>query len=149
MNPLSTPVFVCPRLQLCQLVQHNVVADSPTLAARLLELAPQYSPAAPLALDMLCRLGDAHALLAELIRQGELLGACRFIREHRLTQCPPRALLAMASMRADKEPTLLAAVIRFFAQRNQALRGSAAFLPEEECDAFIDEARVRGLWCEP
>lgn len=130
--------------QICQLVQHNMLADSPALAAKLLELARP--PTTSLALDMLARLGDTHALLGELIKQGELLGACRFIREQRLAQFPPRALLAMASSRAGEQPALLPAVIRFFEQRNQALRGSPAFLPEEGCDAFLDEARRRGVW---
>ena len=145
--------------QVHQLVQYHLVPDSTSLAARLLRLEPMHPPAAELALDMLKRLGPlgADGLMNCLLERGQSLAACRFIRSQRLLTYPPRPLFAAAAAKSDV-PTF-AALCTFFRQRNEVWRGSAAFLPEEECDkclqkwaTFIEGCRAdeeNGTWTPP
>ena len=99
--------------QLHQFVQYHIVTDSPALAAQLLSLAPDYPPAAELALDMLRRLGGGanELILEHLLSRGQLLAACRFIRSHGLRNFPARPLLEVAATRKDG---VFAAVFNFF-----------------------------------
>jgi len=123
--------------QLHQLVQYHIVADSPRLVSQLLALVPEYEPASQLALDMLKRLGpSAHeAILHQLLKQGELLAACRMIRHQRLLSVAPKPFLSAASGSTD--PSVFPAVYSFFLQRNLASRGSPEFLAEEQCEEFV------------
>uniref|UniRef100_A0A7S3ETR7 Mic1 domain-containing protein n=1 Tax=Haptolina ericina TaxID=156174 RepID=A0A7S3ETR7_9EUKA len=96
-----------------------------------------YPPAAALAVDILRRLGPAanHTIVERLLRRGELLTACRFIRQQGLLSYPARPLLQAAA--ACPDPQTFAHVFGFLMQRNEVWRGSAAFLPEEGCDDYV------------
>jgi hypothetical protein len=122
--------------QLHQLVKTRAVPDSVSLAQELLELEPLYPPAAELGLDMLRRLGPpAHQLIVDyLIRTGDVLAACRTVRNLRMLAYPPRPLLEAAAVRRD--PTVFQTVYAFLALRNRSCRGSTSFLPEQGCDEF-------------
>jgi len=123
--------------QVHQFVQYNVVPDSAALVAQLLEMETDYPPAAALAVDILRRLGPAanHTIVERLLRRGELLTACRFIRQQGLLSYPARPLLQAAA--ACPDPQTFAHVFGFLMQRNEVWRGSAAFLPEEGCDDYV------------
>ena len=123
--------------QIHQHVQYNIVPDSPRLAALLLSLDDVFPPAAALAKDILRRLGPSanEVVIDRLLQQGELVTACRFIRQQQLLAYPAFPLLRAASACDDKQT--FATVFSFLLQRNEVWRGSAAFLPEDGCDEFV------------
>ena len=71
-----------------------------------------------------------------LLERGKLLAACRVIQKQRLLSYPPRPLLAAAAASPECN-SLFPAVLSFFRLRNEVWRGSAAFVPEEQCDEFV------------
>jgi len=123
--------------QVHQYVQYNVVPDSPRLVAQLFTLAPAYPPAAALAVDILRRLGASanEAIIDWMLHHGELLTACRFIRQQGLLAHPPRPLLDAAA--ACNDPQVFTTVFGFLLQRNEVWRGDPAFLPEEGCEVHV------------
>ncbi|XP_041102073.1 regulator of MON1-CCZ1 complex-like isoform X2 [Polyodon spathula] len=120
-----------------QFLQYHVLSDSKPLACLLLSLESTYPPAHQLSLDMLKRLSTANDEIVEvLLSKQQVLGALRFIRGvggH--DNISARKFLDAA--RQTREEMLFYTIFRFFEQRNQRLRGSPHFTPDEHCEEHV------------
>jgi len=123
--------------QLHQLLQYHVVSDSKPLACLLLSLENLYPPAHQLALDMLKRLSTANEEIIEvLLSKQQILPALRFVRSVGVVdQVSARKFLEAAKSTGDS--AIFYAVFKFFEQRNQRIKGSAAFGKGEHCEVYV------------
>ncbi|XP_072324638.1 regulator of MON1-CCZ1 complex isoform X4 [Scyliorhinus torazame] len=114
-----------------QFLQYHVLSDSKPLACLLLSLESTYPPAHQLSLDMLKRLSTANDEIVEvLLSKHQVLGALRFVRSvgsH--DNISARKFLDAARQTGDA--MLFYTTFKFFEQRNQRLRGSSHFTPED------------------
>ncbi len=125
--------------ELHQYLQYHVLRDSLAFAKRLIRLKSVYPPGYQLGLDMLYRLGAFTEMMRILLGNKQVLEALQLVphtsgvfREKGLT---PDRFLAVALDSGSASAFYTA--FRFFQMRNQALRSSPAFLPEDGCGRFV------------
>eukprot|EP00466_Bigelowiella_natans_P017136 jgi/Bigna1/91710/estExt_fgenesh1_pg.C_1140030 len=125
--------------ELHQFLQYHILLDSKVFAQKLLELQEEYQPAYQLSLDMWYRLGAFPEMMRVLVSKRQVMQALQLVTHHsavfREEGLKPRDFLR-AALDMGRSGTFFTA-FRFFQARNQALRGSASFLPEDECEEFV------------
>eukprot|EP00002_Diphylleia_rotans_P014044 TRINITY_DN2732_c0_g1_i8.p1 TRINITY_DN2732_c0_g1~~TRINITY_DN2732_c0_g1_i8.p1 ORF type:complete len:654 (+),score=72.38 TRINITY_DN2732_c0_g1_i8:52-2013(+) len=120
--------------QLHQFLQYHVISDSLPVACQLLSLDTEYRPAYQLALDMFKRLSESETIMETLLSHKQVIPAIRMARTHQEINISCRRLLEVAS--SLKNPLVFHTTYKWLQQRNEVLRGSPAFTPEDDCDEF-------------
>mmetsp|Transcript_30704 Transcript_30704/g.70779 ORF Transcript_30704/g.70779 Transcript_30704/m.70779 type:complete len:723 (+) Transcript_30704:80-2248(+) len=120
-----------------QFVQYHVVQDSKMVARQLLAVEEQYPPALQLSLDMLHRLGAHEEIVDVLVVRGKLVLALQYVRTHNVSLVNPSFFLKAAV----HDDNLFYTVFRFLESNNQALRGTPAFMPLDNCDEYVQHFR--------
>mmetsp|Transcript_14140 Transcript_14140/g.34464 ORF Transcript_14140/g.34464 Transcript_14140/m.34464 type:complete len:963 (-) Transcript_14140:59-2947(-) len=125
--------------ELHQLLQYHVLLDSKPFALALIALEDEYEAAYQLGLDMMYRLGAFPEMMRVLLRRNQVMQALQLVTHNstvfREPDLRPRDFLRTA-LEIGRSATFFTAY-RFFQARNQALRGSPVFLPEDGCDAYV------------
>ncbi|XP_037085017.1 LOW QUALITY PROTEIN: regulator of MON1-CCZ1 complex-like [Pollicipes pollicipes] len=123
--------------QLQQLLQYHVVDDSKPLACLLLSLQSVYPPSEQMALDMLCRLGNAHEEILEVLLSRNCVAcALKFARQNDMIESlSARKFLDVAKNTGDSD--VFYTTFKFFEERNYQSRGKVDFLSGEHCDPYV------------
>ncbi|XP_003748124.1 regulator of MON1-CCZ1 complex [Galendromus occidentalis] len=123
--------------QLHQFLQYHILGDSKPIACQLLDLAPRYTPAQQLALDMLYRLGSTHEETIEtLLNNGKVISALKVVQAQG-NQDTVSARKFLEAAKQTNDPSIFYSVYRFFVQRNITLRNSALFPKGEMCQQYV------------
>jgi hypothetical protein len=137
-----------------QFLQYHVIHDSKQVAAKLLELEPQYPQVQQLVLDMFFRLRQSSDAVDLLLQRRNIHAAIEFVRKHKIKPIKPGAFLQVAmtdeSGRLLNDTELLRKtpelyhVLQFLEAYNQAYRHSPEFVPEDGCDELV--AKLRSIF---
>eukprot|EP00455_Lapot_gusevi_P007286 TRINITY_DN13127_c0_g1_i4.p1 TRINITY_DN13127_c0_g1~~TRINITY_DN13127_c0_g1_i4.p1 ORF type:complete len:173 (-),score=24.79 TRINITY_DN13127_c0_g1_i4:14-532(-) len=129
--------------QLHQMLQYHILSDSLPLAELLITISDQYQPAYQLALDMLYRLRNLKRILELLLERDQVLDALRLVPSNSEVfleeGLQPRYFLRSAS---ELSPNVFFAVFKYFEDRNIALRYAPDFLPEDQCDGYVEKFKL-------
>lgn len=122
--------------KLHQLVQFQVLGDSAPLACLLLSLDKTYEPAFLLGIDMLKRLNDTSGIVEALLQKNDVTAAIQYAcAQNKEDTLDCAKFLQSAADSGDN--VLFYSTYKFFSTRNERLRKSAEFLPEDGVEEFV------------
>eukprot|EP00470_Lotharella_oceanica_P010730 CAMPEP_0170185070 /NCGR_PEP_ID=MMETSP0040_2-20121228/35539_1 /TAXON_ID=641309 /ORGANISM="Lotharella oceanica, Strain CCMP622" /LENGTH=269 /DNA_ID=CAMNT_0010431351 /DNA_START=177 /DNA_END=986 /DNA_ORIENTATION=- len=126
-------------VELHQYLQYHVLQDSKDFALQLISLQNQYEPAYQLGLDMLYRLSAFTEMMKVLLDHDQVLEALQLV-PHTSAVFQEKGLEPADFLNVAvkiKRSSIFFTCYRFFQARNQALRSSPVFLPDDRCDRFV------------
>eukprot|EP00469_Lotharella_globosa_P006950 CAMPEP_0167779988 /NCGR_PEP_ID=MMETSP0111_2-20121227/5107_1 /TAXON_ID=91324 /ORGANISM="Lotharella globosa, Strain CCCM811" /LENGTH=700 /DNA_ID=CAMNT_0007670449 /DNA_START=15 /DNA_END=2117 /DNA_ORIENTATION=- len=126
-------------VELHQYLQYHVLQDSKEFALELISLQKRYEPAYQLGLDMLYRLSAFTEMMKVLLEHDQVLEALQLV-PHSSAVFQEKGLEPADFLNVAvkiKRSSIFFTCYRFFQARNQALRNSPVFLPDDRCERFV------------